>query len=209
MKNLKNIKLKYYLRGLGTGIVITSLVLTISFNVRSCTAKNNVPEETTTEDTTKEISSDKENNIENTTSKDDKSEEKSSSKDDKSEEKSTSKDNEAEEKQSSKDDESEEKTTEKDTEENTTEKQSEDKSEEEPASDTPLTNQKVTLNVTRGMASDTVAALLEDAGAVDSAYEFNKYLYQMGYERIIRVGTYEIEVGMSYEEIARMITRAN
>ena len=187
MKNLKNIKLKYYLRGLGTGIVITTLVLTISFNVRSCTTKNDAPEETTTEDTTKEISSDKENNIENTTSKDDKSEEKSSSKDDKSEEK----------------------TTEKDTEEITTEKQSEDKSEEEPASDTPLTNQKVTLNVTRGMASDTVAALLEDAGVVDSAYEFNKYLYQMGYERIIRVGTYEIEVGMSYEEIARMITRAN
>ena len=65
---MKYIKIKYYLRGLGTGIVITTLVLTISFNVRSCTSKNN-KEETTTEETTTKETTTKETTTKETTTK--------------------------------------------------------------------------------------------------------------------------------------------
>ena len=182
MKQIKDIKLKYYLRGLGTGIVITTLVLAISFNVRSCTSQDNKEENTKIEDTTTEDTTTEDITTEDTTTED------------------TTK----------------EKTTkEKVTKETTTEKiTKEDKPTEEETTEVDTTKEVttkgiVTLTVTNGMASDTVAALLENAGAIDSAIEFNKYLYQMGYERIIRVGTYEIEVGASYEEIARLITNQN
>ena len=192
MKQIKDIKLKYYLRGLGTGIVITTLVLAISFNVRSCTSQDNKEENTKIEDTTTEDTTTEDITTEDTTTEDITTEDTTT------------------------EDTTKEKTTkEKVTKETTTEKiTKEDKPTEEETTEVDTTKEVttkgiVTLTVTNGMASDTVAALLENAGAIDSAIEFNKYLYQMGYERIIRVGTYEIEVGASYEEIARLITNQN
>ena len=181
MKSKKDIKLKYYLRGLGTGIVITTLVLTISFNVRSCTTKDNK------EETTKEISAD-----ENTTK--DKSTEEKTTKEKTTKEKTT------------KEKTTKEETTEKQTEETTEEPTSKEKPTEEPTTENAVTNKKVIFTISSGMSSELVSANLERDGLVDSANEFNRYLYQMGYERILRVGTYEIEVGSSYEEIAQIIT---
>ena len=184
MKRNKDIKLRYYLRGLGTGIVITTLVLAISFNVRSCTSEKSLiddttKEENTTQKQTKE-STDKEKTTKETTSKEETTE------------------------GTTKETTSKEETTEGTTKETTAkEETSEDITQE------VQTKEKITLTVSNGMASDTVAALLEEAGAIENAKDFNKYLYQMGYERILRVGTYEIEVGESYEEIARKLIQGN
>ena len=41
---------------------------------------------------------------------------------------------------------------------------------------------------------------------MESEYDFNMYLYNNGYESKLRVGTYEIPKGASYEEITRIIT---
>ena len=41
---------------------------------------------------------------------------------------------------------------------------------------------------------------------MESGYDFNMYLYNNGYESKLRVGTYEIPKGASYEEITRIIT---
>ncbi|MBE5925869.1 MAG: endolytic transglycosylase MltG [Lachnospiraceae bacterium] len=190
MKSKKDIKLKYYLRGLGTGIVITTLVLTISFNVRSCTAKDNK------EETTKEISAD-ENTTKETTA--DEKMTKDTTKDKSTEEKTTKE-------KTTKEKTTKEETTEKQTEETTEEPTSKEKPTEEPTTENAVTNKKVIFTISSGMSSELVSANLERDGLVDSANEFNRYLYQMGYERILRVGTYEIEVGSSYEEIAQIIT---
>lgn len=165
---MKYIKIKYYLRGLGTGIVITTLVLTISFNVRSCTAKS-LKEETTTEETTKEKTTKKETTTEETTTKETTTEETTM------EETTT-----------------EEITTEETTEETTTKKIN--------------TETYVTFSVVSGMSSDSVAQVLADMGVVEDARDFNLYLCTNGYDKIIRVGTYEVKVGAGYEEIARLIT---
>lgn len=53
--------------------------------------------------------------------------------------------------------------------------------------------------------SDTAAAVLEQAGLVDSAVTFNKYLIDKGMDRRIHSGTKQIPAGSSYEEIANII----
>ncbi len=53
--------------------------------------------------------------------------------------------------------------------------------------------------------SDTAAAILEQAGLVDSAITFNRYLIDKGMDRRIHSGTKQIPLGSSYEEIANII----
>ncbi len=64
----------------------------------------------------------------------------------------------------------------------------------------------VTFVISSGMISNTAAGILEELGVVESGYDFNMYLYNNGYESKLRVGTYEIPKGASYEEITRIIT---
>ena len=62
------------------------------------------------------------------------------------------------------------------------------------------------LVIERGMSSITVAELLYKNGMVDDASKFNDYLEENDFEGIIRVGTYQLNEQMSYEEIAIKIT---
>ncbi|MDF2485638.1 MAG: hypothetical protein K0R46_1806 [Herbinix sp.] len=64
----------------------------------------------------------------------------------------------------------------------------------------------VTFQVVAGMSSGKVAALLVDKGLVKDAEDFNKYIVKVGKASIIRVGTYTLPKGASYEEIMIMIT---
>lgn len=65
----------------------------------------------------------------------------------------------------------------------------------------------VVITVIRGDSSVSVARRLFEAGLVESAVEFDKYLCDNGYDKVISVGTYNIEYGMDFDEIARVITR--
>ncbi len=64
----------------------------------------------------------------------------------------------------------------------------------------------ITIKIAGGSGSDTVSRQLAEAGLVDSATAYDKYLCQNGYDKKIRVGTYEIPVNATGEEIAKMIT---
>ncbi|MDO4189818.1 MAG: hypothetical protein Q4D29_12615, partial [Lachnospiraceae bacterium] len=66
-----------------------------------------------------------------------------------------------------------------------------------------------TLRVEKGYSSDKVAKILEDAGVVNSAASFDKYLCSNGYDHRISVGTYQIPAGADYGTIAKMITHSN
>lgn len=46
-----------------------------------------------------------------------------------------------------------------------------------------------------------------EAGLVESAVEFDKFLCSNGYDHSISVGTYEIEYGLDFETMAKIITR--
>ena len=64
----------------------------------------------------------------------------------------------------------------------------------------------VTLTIYSGNSSDTVARRAEELGLVTNYKEFDSYLVSNGYANRIRVGSFEIPLGASYEYIAKAIT---
>lgn len=69
----------------------------------------------------------------------------------------------------------------------------------------PETTKPVTIQIKSGANSYTVSKDLAAAGLVEDAKAYDDYLCKNGYAQKIHVGTYEIVPGMSYEEIAKMI----
>lgn len=64
----------------------------------------------------------------------------------------------------------------------------------------------ITIVVERGDSSVSVSRDLAEAGLVADAKEYDTYLCSNGYDKKLRIGTYEIAMGSSEEEIARIIT---
>lgn len=64
----------------------------------------------------------------------------------------------------------------------------------------------VVITVNGGDGSRTVANKLQEAGLVEDAASYDVYLCQNGYDKRIATGNHEILVGASLEEIAKEIT---
>ena len=202
-------KLKYYLRGLGTGILFATIILFISYSYKMSDSqiKKRAAElgmkypdkETTQEETTK---SNKETNVANKesgeTSNEGNSEENSESG---SEENTTG------------EVETEENTTKEPETEKTTikEPETEEQTTKEPATEEETTKnnkpaKSYVLTVTSRTISRDVARKLESAGIIDDSEEFNDYLCDNGYASNIQNGKFTITSDMSYKEIAETIT---
>ena len=217
-------KMKYYLRGLGTGILFATIVLFIAYSYRmsdsqikerakelgmvfvteeesksSILADNNETKDTN--DGTTTGSSQVESTSETTGEKPDETEsvDEESTTTGKSDETSTS-----DEQQSTS--ESETESLSESTTEATSESNTENTSTEENTSSSYDDSVKCQLTVTNATVSGDVARALEAAGVIDNGEEFNKYLSDNGYSRRIQNGTYTIVKGMSYKEIAEIIT---
>lgn len=73
--------------------------------------------------------------------------------------------------------------------------------------DTPSSSVKIeTITVVSGDGSYTVARKLKEAGVVMSAETFDTYLCEKGYDKRLRTGTFRIPADASDEQIARIIT---
>lgn len=101
-------------------------------------------------------------------------------------------------------------TEEKESEEKASEqKTSETKSSEEKISEknTPAAaTEKVRFEVGGGEYSDVICKRLLQAGLIDDADAFNKFLIQKDYDNLILPGVYDIPKGATYEEIAALLT---
>ena len=64
----------------------------------------------------------------------------------------------------------------------------------------------VQITVQGGDGSQTVARKLAEAGLIDDVQVYDKYLCANGYDKRICTGTHTIPVGASNEEIAKIIT---
>lgn len=64
----------------------------------------------------------------------------------------------------------------------------------------------IVIAIYPGDSSHTVSRRLEEAGIVENAKEYDKYLCQNGYDRKLRVGSFRIPIDASKEEIAKKIT---
>lgn len=71
----------------------------------------------------------------------------------------------------------------------------------------PEDGDKVTVVIESGVTSYRICIMLAELGLVEDAAEFDTYLCDNGYSRKINYGTYEIPMGASEEEIAKIITR--
>lgn len=65
----------------------------------------------------------------------------------------------------------------------------------------------VTVVIRSGDSSESVSKRLEEAGLVSSASAYNQYLCGNGYDKRLAAGSHEIPVGATEEEIARALTR--
>ena len=65
----------------------------------------------------------------------------------------------------------------------------------------------IVISVVGGNGSETVSRKLYEAGLVDSEVAYNQFLIRNGYAKRLGVGNHEIPVGATDEEIARILCR--
>ena len=62
------------------------------------------------------------------------------------------------------------------------------------------------ITIVGGEYSDDVCKKLKKAGVIEDADDFNKYLAKNGYDNLIQPGNYEIPIGADYDSIIKIIT---
>jgi len=82
-----------------------------------------------------------------------------------------------------------------------------DKADEDKQTDEAKEVRQISFTIERGMSSSKVAKLLEQKGLIDDAEDFNRYIISKGKASVIRVGSYTLPKGSSYNDIIKAITR--
>ena len=183
-------KLKYYLRGLGIGIIVTTLVLMVSLSG----SKEKLSDEEIIEraEALGMVMADTEET---------KEEGETESSETKSTETDTKIENTTENAQVSAEQNSEP--------EQSTEGMGAVPPETEPVSqevaEQPTAVSEISFTVSAGESSDTVAFNLYKAGLVDDATAFNRYMVKNGYDSRLRTGTFQIKTGSSYDDVLKIL----
>lgn len=175
-------KLKYYLRGLGIGILVTAAILTIVYHTKGSMSDSQIKKRaaqlgmvmaSTEDDTLFAQTTQADTTIEETGTIS-----------------------------------VEETTTVVETTEAVTEAPTEKPTEAPTEKPTEPAAAKAVLTISPGMYSESVSAELARLGIITNQKEFNSYLVNNGYAERIQTGDFKVKADMSYDEIARIITRS-
>lgn len=175
-------KLKYYLRGLGIGILVTAAILTIVYHTKGSMSDSQIMKRaaqlgmvmaSTEEDTLFAQTTQVDTTIEETGTIS-----------------------------------VEETTTVVETTEAVTEASTEKPTEAPTKAPTEPAAAEAVLTISPGMYSESVSAELVRLGIITNQKEFNSYLVNNGYAERIQTGDFKIKADMSYDEIARIITKS-
>ena len=223
-----SVRFKYYLRGCGLGILVASLVFIVSLHAHGGAMSDEkamqraselgmiMPDDTQTQEAetqTTELPV-KETNLPDTqrttqavTQKVPQNDtQKQTERDTSSEQNDTSKESEkkAEEKKKTQDSQKKEEEKEKaqETEKEETKKEKAQETEKEETK-----KEKVSITIKGGEVCREIAQDLQEKGLVKDAEDFRKYMQDHNYARYIRVGTFTLEKGMNYSEIAKVLTK--
>ncbi len=79
------------------------------------------------------------------------------------------------------------------------------KEQTDPKTPTTKVINKVPFTISGGDSSNAVAANLAKAGIVDDGKKFSDYLDSNGYDKFIQPGTFYISSGMSYKQVAELL----
>lgn len=82
---------------------------------------------------------------------------------------------------------------------------SEEESESDPETSEEITNEYITITIVSGDSSVSVSRKVFEAGLVKSASEFDSFLCANGYDRILSVGEHRVKAGASMKEIAEAL----
>lgn len=97
-----------------------------------------------------------------------------------------------------------EETTKEDTsQEETTEKKTIDKTKHK----AKVKNEKIQIEITSGMPSATVANLLEQKGVIDDSSKFIQFLNDGSYTNRILIGIFELQKNMNYYDVVKILTK--
>lgn len=174
-------KLKYYLRGLGIGILVTAAILTIVYHTKGSMSDSQIMKRaaqlgmvmaSTEDDTLFAQTTQVDTTIEETGTIS-----------------------------------VEETTTVVETTEAVTEASTEKPTEAPTEAPTEPAAAGAVLTISPGMYSESVSAELVRLGIITNQKEFNSYLVNNGYAECIQTGDFKIKADMSYDEIARIITK--
>lgn len=196
-------KLKYYLRGLGTGILFATLVMTISSVIHN----NNLSEEKIIQEAQKlgmimpEDESEKtglfgskeetQNEVSDTEILDTETQESDVPETEAQEELETE----------------EVSVEETETEEIQTQPVVQPEEIEAPVDSNVEDQTYVEIQIPSGSTARVVATILYENGLIEKKEEFRIYMGEAGYAKKICVGTFQIPVGASYEEICQIVTK--
>lgn len=65
----------------------------------------------------------------------------------------------------------------------------------------------ITVTINSGDGSDTVARRLAELGVITDAGDFDRYLCENGYDKKLATGNHEINAGAGYQEIAEILIK--
>ena len=187
-------KFKYYLRGIGIGVVVTTFIFMILISIHKneermdSASKNNMESKTVAaaeDDTEKKAQSDA------TPSKQISKEDKDVEKDTRPKENTKPKEDAKPKADTGKDQDTETETQQTETEEDETENESSD---------------QARFEISGGEFSDAICRKLQEEGLISDAKEFNRFLIEKDYDNSILPGIYDIPRDATYEEIAVLLT---
>lgn len=199
--------LKYYLRGLGIGILVTALVLIAAPREKEVLSDTEIRERAIqlgmVDGNSLTLAAMKENTATETKESETTRESTDATKESEATQGGTEVTKEGEATQ-----ESSEATKESETVQESTgvTKESEVVQESTEATESSSTDEHAKIVIKSGANSYSVAKDLETAGVIADAKSFDRYLCDNGYSRRISTGTYEIAFGTTEEEIAKIIT---
>lgn len=182
-------KLKYYLRGIGIGVIVTTIILMITFAIHS------EPPLSDDEIMERAAALGMVGPEEQTTTGDRLSDMQSPSQEDHQDEEDRTQDDGAKEPQANAADEKKEQ------DDQTASVQTKDENEPKKES-----IEQVEIVIAGGEYSDDVCKKLKKEGVIEDAEDFNKYLAQGGYDNMIQPGNYVLPLGADYEEIVKLLT---
>lgn len=197
-------KLKYYLRGIGIGLIVTTLVMMIAFMMHK--------DELLTDDEIRERAAElgmvmpEDAGMHDTLSNNDGMQPEDAESEDAAKAEPEAQDDasaQAEQSKTDKEDSDQEDSGKKD------QSKKDDADKKEGETEKPEVKEQVELSIVGGEYSDIVSQKLYKAGLIENPEDFNKYLADGGYDNLIQPGTYIIPVGADYDTIIKIITEKN
>lgn len=202
-------KLKYYLRGIGIGIIVTAIILSIVNGVSNSSNKMTNPQIVEKAKELGMVTKDEYDIVKQdlNTAKSDIDDLKAelSKADTKENKESNDGSNDSEETQADAKSTDESKTDQTDSKSSDEEKaKSSDKAK---LTDPSQMAKDISFTISSGMGSEDVAKVLEQKGIIVSASEFNKYLVESGNANYLQIGEFKADEGESYDSIISKITK--